>query len=270
MEPIDWKQVLERVIAWAMSDGVRLVVAAALLWVTFRLINLLGRRIVRRGKRLDKTLTVTLVYFGKILFKTLITLALLGYVGLDTGALAALLASLGVGVGLAVNGALSNLAGGVLILLTRPFRIDDYIEVGEFEGTVEDIHIVATKLRTPDNRVVYLPNGSISAGSVVNHSEKPRRRVDIPFPVPYDIDPARAEAAILSALAADSRVRDAPAPTVRISAYRDSALELIVKAWVRREDYWDVYFDLLENIPAALTRAGIAMPFPQRELRMKK
>lgn len=270
MESVDWKLVLERVIVWLTTDGVRLIIAVALLWLSFRLINLLGRRIVRRGKRLDKTLMVTLVYFGKILLKTLVALAMFGYVGLDTGALAALLASLGVGVGLAINGALSNLAGGVLILITRPFKIDDYIETGTYEGTVEDIHIVATKLRTPDNRVVYIPNGTISAGSVVNHSEKPRRRVDVPFPVPYDTDPVRAEEAVLSVLLGDARVCNTPAPTVRVNAYRDSTLELIVRAWVRREDYWEVYFDLLDVIPTTLARAGISMPYPQREIRWKK
>ena len=182
---MDWKQTLQNlldtIVNWATNTGVKIVIALLIMLISFRLITWLTRKMERRlinKRKMDKTLVTTLFYVLRIILKIVILTCLIGYLGIDTSGLAALIASLGVGIGLAVNGALSNLAGGVLILITRPFKIDDYIAAGGYEGTVEDIHIVFTKLKTVDNKVVYVPNGSLSSSTIVNYSEKDMRRVD--------------------------------------------------------------------------------------------
>ena len=170
---------LQSIASRAADIGIKLFVSLVLLIISFKVINLITKKIEKssRKRSADKTILRTSLYIFKIGSKILIAIGLIGYIGIDTGGITALIASLGVGIGLAVNGALSDLAGGVLILLTRPFRIDDYIEAQGFSGTVEDIHITNTKLRTPDNKTIYIPNGALSSGNIVNYSEKDTRRV---------------------------------------------------------------------------------------------
>ena len=162
--------VINTVVNWATTSGIKLLVALIVLFVSFKLINIIARKIEKKGNKdkYDKTIMKALAYVFKIGLKLVIAVCLVGYVGIDTSGLTALVTSLGVCVGLAVNGALSNLAGGVLLILTRPFKIDDYIEAQGYSGTVEDIHITNTRLRTPDNKVVYIPNGALSSGNIVN------------------------------------------------------------------------------------------------------
>lgn len=177
-----WDEVWSAIVNWALNTGLKIVIAIVLMIVSFKLINYLARVIQKKAEKspkYDKTLCDTLSYAGKIILKVLVVLCLIGYLGIDTGGITALIASLGVGVGLAVNGTLSNLAGGVLLVVTRPFRIDDFIEACGYSGTVESIHICTTRLCTPDNKVVLLPNGVLSTSTIVNYSQKDCRRVDI-------------------------------------------------------------------------------------------
>lgn len=260
------------VAGWLADTGIKAVVALIVLLLSFRLITLLCRRVEKRLKasdRMDKTLISTLLYALRILLKTLVVVCLVGYLGIDTGAFTALIASLGVCAGLAVNGALSNLAGGVLLLVTRPFRVDDYIEACGYEGTVEDIHIINTKVRTLDNKEVYIPNGILSAGTIVNYSEKGLRRLDHTLPIAYKSDFRRAEEAALTACRAHPLVLQEPAPAVRVMGFDDSAIQLTCRVWIRPQDYWDVYFDLLEQIKDAFDQAGVEIPYRQIDLHMK-
>ena len=163
---------LQTLLTRAAEVGMRLLAALLLAVIAFRMIRLFGRKIERamEKRNTDKTIARTVTYVFGVGLRAVVILALVGYVGIDTSGLTALLASLGVGIGLAVNGALGNLAGGVLIVLTRPFRIDDFIEVGEHTGTVEEIHITYTRLCTPDNKIIYIPNGALSTDTIVNYS----------------------------------------------------------------------------------------------------
>ncbi|MBQ7333395.1 MAG: mechanosensitive ion channel, partial [Clostridia bacterium] len=179
-------------------------------------------------------------------------------------------ASLGVCAGLAVNGALSNLAGGVLIILTRPFRVDDYIEAQGHSGTVEDIHITCTKLRTTDNKVVYLPNGSLSSGSIVNYSEKDTRRVDFTFSIGYSDDFEKAKGIIMGILESHELTLKDPAPMVRVSGHGESSIDITARAWVMSADYWTVNFDVLEAVKTAFDKEGIEIPFNQLDVHVKK
>lgn len=274
---IDWQGLLDNVVNWFTTTGanaiIKIIVALLILLISFRIVTKLTRRIekrlVEKGK-LDKTIVKTLFYIARIALKIVIVACLIGYLGIDTSGLTALIASLGVAAGLALNGALSNLAGGVIILVNRPFRVDDYIEACGVSGTVEDIHIITTKIRTPDNKVIYLPNGTLSAGTIINYSEKDLRRVDLVYSIAKTEDYKRAESVILQAANAHEKVLKDPIATARIDKHTANDMQIVLKAWVKSENYWDVYFDLQENVKTALDNSGIVMPANQLEVKVKK
>ena len=264
---MNFEKVLSFITDWALDTGVKIVVSIIILIIAFKLITRLTRRaekkLVNGKKHLDKTLVSTAVYFVRLVLKAAVVVCIIGYLGIDTGGLTALIASLGVGIGLAINGALSNLAGGALILLTRPFKIDDFIEAQGYTGTVEDIHIVTTRVRTPDNKVVYIPNSILSAGTIVNYSEKKMRRVELNFSVSYSEDIEGVKALVLDIIGGHNRILKDPEPLVRASGYAESGVGIVVRAWVENADYWNVQYDLLEQIKEALDRAKIEIPYNQ-------
>ena len=262
---------LDVVLNWAANTGVKVIVALIILLITFKIVNKIARKIEKRGEtgRIDKTLARVFAYIFKLGLKIVIAICLVGYVGIDTSGLAALVASLGVCAGLALNGALSNLAGGVLIILTRPFSVDDFIEAQGYSGTVEDVHITCTKLRTPDNKVVYLPNGALSSGSIVNYSEKDTRRVDFTFSIGYGDDFEKAKSIVMEILKSHELVLEDPAPMVRVSEHGASSINIVARAWVKSSDYWTVNFDVLESVKSAFDKEGIEIPFNQLDVHVK-
>ena len=272
---MDWNQVLNNllntVINWVTTAGLRLVIALVLMFVSFKIVNAISRKINKSGEKgkLDKTLARTFAYIFKLAMKCLIAICLIGFVGIDTSGLAALVVSLGACVGLALNGALSNLAGGILIIITRPFRVDDFIEAQGHSGTVEDIHITATKLRTPDNKVVFIPNGPLSSGTIVNYSLKDTRRVDFTFSIGYGDDFEKAKAIVMDICTSHALVLDDPAPFVRVSSHGASSIDLVTRVWVKSGDYWTVNFDILEAVKAAFDKEGIEIPFNQLDVHVK-
>ena len=264
---IDWSAILDTVIDGVTTAGARILVSLVLFIISFRLINRLARRIEKKMiSRQDKTLIHTLVYAVRLALKCVILICLIGYLGIDTSGLTALVTSLGVCVGLAVNGTLSNLAGGAMILITRPFRIDDYIEAQGYAGTVEDIHITNTRLRTPDNKVIYIPNGALSTGSVINYSEKETRRVNLSFSIAYSADFDKARDLILALCEAHELVLKDPAPFVRMSEHAASSINITARVWVKNADYWTVHFDLLEMVKKSFDKNGIEIPFNQLDV----
>lgn len=270
---IDWAEIWNSLLTWATNTGVKIIIALIIWLVSFRIITWTTRRIAKslvNKKKVDKTLITTLFYILRILLKIVVLTCLIGYVGIDTSGLAALIAALGVGIGLAINGALSNLAGGVLLLITRPFKIDDYIEAGNYAGTVVDIKIVYTKLLTPDNKVVYASNGTLSSATIVNYTEKDMRRVDLYFTIERQEDYKKAEEIILSVANAHTQVLKDPAATSRINEHTANGTTLFVKAWVHTADYWDVYYDLQEGIKTALDQNGITLAFNQMAVTVKQ
>ena len=235
---MDWNAILHNVVNWATTSGVRLLIALVVLFISFKLINVIGRKIEKSAekKNADKTIMKTLAYIFKLGMKIVITICLVGYVGIDTSGLTALVTSLGVCVGLAVNGALSNLAGGVLLILTRPFRIDDYIEAQGYAGTVLDIHITNTKLLTPDNKVIYLPNGALANGNIVNYTEKDTRRVDFSFSIAYDNDHEKAKAILREICENHELILKDPAPFIRMGEHGASSINITTRVWVNSAD----------------------------------
>jgi small conductance mechanosensitive channel len=255
-----------------LSVGIKAVIAIFLLLLAFRIITVILRKLEERLRRrtgLDKTVLSTAFYAVSALLKALVVLSLVAYLGVDVSGITALIASLGVGVGLAVNGALSNLAGGVLLLITRPFKIDDFIEAEGYSGTVEDIRVTFTRLRTPDNKVVYIPNGRLSADTLTNYSEKPIRRLDMAFTVSYDSSTELAMKIMSDVISKNPLALADPEPNIKISEYKDSGIEIIVRPWVLSDNYWQLKFELLESIGRELRRQGIEIPFNQIDVHIK-
>lgn len=273
---MDWQQVWQTVQNWLTTTGIKVVISIVIMIVSFSIINWLGKKIAKRAdkkvesnKKIDKTIYRTLSYVAKVGLKVLVVIALIGYVGIDTSAITALIASLGVGIGLAINGTLSNLAGGILILITRPFKDDDYIDACGYSGTVEDIRICHTKLRTTDNKVIYLPNGKLSTSEIVNYSEKDLRRVDLTFSISYSDDFEKAKKVIEEVWNQNELILKDPAPSVRVSAQSASSIDLTAKVWCKNEDYWTVNFDMLEQVKTAFDQNGIQIPFNQLDVHIK-
>ncbi len=273
---MDFQQMWETVQNWLTNTGIKVVISLIIMIVSFTIINWLAKLVARKGKKLeenkkvDKTLYRTLSYVIKIGLKVLIVIGIVGYLGIDTSGMTALIASLGVGVGLAVNGTLSNLAGGALILITRPFKDDDYIAACGYEGTVEAILICNTKLRTPDNKVVYLPNGTLSTSEIVNYSEKDTRRVDVTYSISYGDDLERAKEIILEVMTNNEKILEDPKPSVRMSGQSSKSIDLTCKVWCKNGDYWDVKFDMMEQVKHAFDEQGITVPREQVDVHLKK
>lgn len=269
---MDWKEVLKTIINWATSTGVKIIISLIVLLVSFRIINIISRKLTLQAQKreVDKTISHTLIYVFKTIAKIIVAICLVGYLGIDTSGLTALITSLGVCVGLAVNGALSNLAGGVMLILTRPFKIDDYIEALGHSGTVEDIRITQTKLRTPDNKVVYIPNGTLSSAEIINYSEKDVRRLDLTFSIAYNNDFEKAKQIITTICDSHELVLKDPAPFVRVSKHNSSSIDIVTRVWVKSGDYWTVNFDLLEKVKLDFDANGIEIPFNQLDVNIKK
>ena len=264
--------IIETIKAWAMTTGIKIVFAILVLLISFRIVTVISRRIekkLEKSGKFDKTLVRSLSYAGRVLLKIVIASCMVGYLGVDTSGIAALIASLGVGIGLAVNGALSNFAGGILLLVTRPFKVGDYIAAQGSEGIVEDIRIISTKIVTLDNKVVHLPNGALSSGNIVNYSEKDIRRVDLDFSVAGN-DPELVRSLILGVCDADEKVLKDPATFVRVTDYgAGNGVKVTMRAWTKTEQYWDTYFDLLNGVRKAFEENKIVIPFNQLDVHIK-
>ncbi len=269
---MDWNALLNSIVDWATHTGVRLIISLLVMLISFKIIKVVCRKIEKSGekKNADKTVMKTAAYAIGIALRVVVVVCLIGYLGIDTSAITALIASFGVCIGLAVNGTLSNLAGGVLLLVTRPFNVDDFIEAQGVSGTVSDIHITSTKIITGDNKVIYIPNGTLANGNIINYSEKDTRRVDLDFSVAYSADSEKAKEIVLGILDAHEKILKDPAPFVRMGAHNASAIQIKSRAWVNSADYWDVYFDVLESVKAEFDKRGIEIPFDQLDVHIKK
>ena len=272
---MDWQQVWATVLDWLTHTGIKIVISLIVLFVSFKLINVISRRWAKKSEKLsekgkaDKTISRVVNHVVKISLKVVVTVGVIGYLGIDTSGIAALVASIGVCVGLAVNGALSNLAGGVLLLITRPFKVDDYISTCGHEGTVEDIFMCNTKIRTVDNKVVYIPNGTLSTSTIVNYSAKDLRRVDMDFTISYSNDFEKAKKIIEEVYSAHELVLKDPESTVRMSSHGESSIVLTAKMWTKNDDYWTVKYDMLERVKKAFDENGIEIPFNQLDVHLK-
>ena len=256
---------------WVLNVGVKIVIALVIMLITFKIITKVARKIEKLGEKPnhDKTLMRVLAYIVNIGAKCIIGVCLVGYVGIDTSGITALIASLGVCFGLAVNGAVANIAGGVLIIITRPFKVDDYIEAQGVSGTVTDIHMTNTKIVTTDNKVIYLPNGALANDNIINYSEKDTRRVDLTFSIAYENNFEDAKAIIKRVCEGHELILKDKDIAIRVSAHSESSIDISTKVWTKSGDYWTVYFDLLEAIKTEFDKSGISIPYNQLDVHIK-
>lgn len=224
-------------------------------------------------KNVDASLSTFILSFTQILLYFILLVTIIGILGIETSSFLALFASAGVAIGMALSGTLQNFAGGVLILLLKPYRVGDYIEAQGFAGTVKEIQMFHTIITTPDNKSILIPNGGLSTSSVNNYSREPKRRVDWSVGISYGDDFANASAQIIRILESDPRVLkdiDAEKPFVGISELGDSAVNLTVRAWTKSSDYWGLYFEMYRRFYAELPALGVNFPFPQLDVHLSK
>nr|WP_302473493.1 mechanosensitive ion channel domain-containing protein [Thalassolituus sp.] len=206
---------------------------------------------------------------GSVLLLLVIVFSL-SQLGVDTTSLVALLGAAGLAVGLALKDSLSHFAAGVMLILFRPFKVGDFCELDGEMGTVEQITILHTRLKTPDNKVITIPNGNVFSGTMTNFSEQPTRRVDMVFGIGYGSDLLKAKKILEEMVNADERVLKDPAPVVKVHELADSSVNLICRPWVNSADYWGLYWDMMEKVKLRFDEEGIEIPFPQVSVHMEK
>lgn len=265
--------IVKRIIDWTFTGCIKLIIGTLAIVIGFKIINKLSKRFINLAEKrnVDMTLIKFIKSFISYTLKILLVLIIAGsYWKLELSGLAAIVASAGVAIGLALQGSLSNFAGGFIILLLRPFKVGDYIQTGQFEGTVEQIGVFYTSLTTIDNKVVLIPNGSLSNGSLVNYSAKDTRRVDLVFAVSYESDILKVRGILKDIVQQHRLVLDYPEPFVGLLEQADSSLNFAVRVWVNTPDYWTVYFDLLEEVKLRFDKEEISIPYPQIDLHLKQ
>ena len=199
----------------------------------------------------------------------LVTLCIvLGYIGVPMTSLVALVGVIGLAVSLAVQGTLANLAGGIQVLVSKPFKAGDYVEAGGVSGTVQEVGLAYTKLATADNKIISVPNGQISGEKIINYTSEEKRRVDLTFSASYGDPAEKVIGAIRQVVGAHPLALFTPEPFIRVSAYKNSSVEYVVRVWCATGDYWTLYHDLLEQVKAAFDREGISMPFSQLDVHL--
>lgn len=250
------------------------LIKAFLVFIIGRLVIGLINKVVRKvlNKRdIDPSVKTFFGSLINVVLTILLIISVVGALGVQTTSFAALLASAGVAVGMALSGNLSNFAGGLIILLFKPYKVGDYIEAQNVGGTVREIQIFHTMLSTADNKIIYIPNGSLSSGVVTNFSHQVNRRVDWTFGVEYGSDFEKVKHVIEYVLAKDPRILSEPAePFIALTALADSSVNIVVRVWVKSPDYWGVYFDVNQAIYTTFNAEGIEFPFPQLTVHQAK
>lgn len=258
--------ITQQLINWGVDMGGRIIAALIVFLIGRFLIALLNRMV---AKLLDKRkVEVSVKTFVKSLVKILLTIllivAVVNKLGVETTSFAALLASAGVAIGMALSGNLQNFAGGLVILLFKPYKVGDWIETSQgVSGTVKEIQIFHTILTTADNKLIYIPNGALSNGVVTNFSHQETRRVEWVVGVDYGEDFEKVQQIMMDILKADDRILPEPAPFVALHALDASSVNVVARVWVKSADYWGVYFDINKTIYATFNEKGINFPFPQ-------
>ena len=262
---------LKQLISMGVELGKSILLAIAIYIAgkfIIRLINKVVRQMLER-RGVDITIQSFLKSFVSILLNILLIITVISALGVNTTSFAALLASVGVAAGMALSGNLQNLAGGLIILLFKPFKVGDFIEAQGIMGTVKEIQIIHTKLLTVDNKEIYQPNGSLSSGSITNYNKMGTRRVDFTVSVEYGTDVEKVLNALKSIADSDERILKDPAPFYALSALADSSVNFTFRVWVNSADYWGVYFDVNKRIYKDFNRIGISFPFPQLQIHQK-
>ena len=267
---LSWDVFISKMIDLGISLGSKLLIALV--------IFIIGRWLVKRLLRLTCTIMqkrhveASLYSFVRslvgITLNFVLLITIISVLGIETSSFIALFASAGVAIGMALSGTLQNFAGGVMILLFKPFKVGDTIEAQGQSGKVKEIQIFNTLITTPDNKLIIIPNGGLSTGIMKNYSKEPTRRVDWEFGIGYGDSYDKAKAVIDKLLASDSRVLQDPAWFIALTSLGESSVNIVVRAWVNAPDYWDVYFNLNEKVYKTFAEEGLNIPFPQLDVHL--
>ncbi len=269
---IDVNALVEQVVALGLAVGPRLLWALLVLFVGWKVIGYLVRMLERVFEKtdFDEGLESFIVSVASIGLKVVLIISVAGMLGLETTSLVAMLGAMAFAVGMALQGSLGNLAGGVLLLVFKPFRAGDFIEAQGYTGKVVAVQIFQTILRTTDNKQVVIPNGDLSNGAIVNYSATGMRRVDMVFGIGYDDDLKKAKEILENLAKKDERILKDKEIKIALGNLGDSAVEIYYRVWVKSKDYWGVKFDMNEAVKEAFDDAGISFPYPQSDVHLVK
>ena len=250
----------------------RIVIALIFLFIATKIVKLIVRKsVASKGMmRLTKTVRTFLGHVISIMLYILVAVVTIMILGFDLSAFSAVIASAGLAIGLALQGGLSNIAGGVMVVAFKPFEVGDYVETSGVGGTVTDIGIFYTTLTTPDNKKVVIPNGTVSNAVVTNFSAHDTRRIDFDFSIAYSADIDVAKKVLYACAKKDERILTDPEPQVMITAHNDSSITIRLRVWVKSADYWNVTFDTTEQVKRSFDQFGVEIPFPQLDVHLAK
>lgn len=237
-------------------------------WLSKRFISMVKAMMVK--KKTDASIQTFFVSFIDIVALIILLIIIISVVGIDTSSFIALFASAGVAIGMALSGTLQNFAGGVMVLLFRPYKVGDYIEAQGQAGTVKEIQIFNTLIQTPDNRIIIVPNGPLSTGIINNYSREDTRRVDFSFSISYGDDYELAKSVLLDIISKDERIAKTPAPFVELGAFGTSSINITVRVWCNAADYWNVFFDMNKTVYKTFPEKGLRFPYNTITVDMKK
>ncbi len=262
---------LDKLIEYGSEYGLKFLGAIAIWVIGSWIIRKINRLLIKTMDKVDYDESlekfITSLIVGTL--KVLLVVVILGNLGVETTSFAALLAAGGLAIGLSLQGSLSNFAGGVLILILKPYKTGDFIEAQGESGVVKEIQIFNTKINTLDNKEVIIPNGALSNGNITNYSSEKFRRVDLVIGVSYNSDIKQTKDLLLNILKNNDKVVDEPAPMIYLGELADSSVNFYLRPWVHSPDYWDVYFEVMEACKIELDKAGIEIPFPQMDIHKK-
>lgn len=265
-------KVLDKLLNGSVDLGLKLIVFILILIIGFKIVKVLIK-LINKGRgfnKLEKSVQTFIVSFISIVLKCLVLITGLAYLGIPMTSLITLFGTASLAVGLALQGGLTNMVGGLMILIFKPFKVGDYVDTHVDSGTVSDISIFYTTLVTPDNKSIVLPNGTLANSAIVNYSHFEKRRLDIDFSVSYNSDVDKVKKVILEVINNEEKVLKDEEIFVRLTSHADSALVFSTRMWVKNDDYWNVKFNLLENVKIAFDKNKIEIPYPQLDVHMGK
>lgn len=269
---MDFEQLLNNVVNWLTTEGLKIVIGLVVLYIAFKAINIISRKIEKgmRKKEVDLTISTVVMSTLRKVLKVLAIICFIGYIGIETSSIAAAITSAGVAIGLALQGSLANFAGGVVILVMHPYKIGDYVMIGGEEGTVEKIELFYTYLTTTDNKVIVIPNANASNETIINYCKHDTRRVDIVFQIAYENDFEKAKRIIVDCAESTGYLLPDVPVFARVSAHNSSSIDIKAKMWVKTENYWPLYHDMLEKVKTEFDKEGISIPYQQIDVQIKK
>ena len=267
---MDMNTIIPKLQELAVFYGIKIIIAVVIFivgrWIAKALKNFIQQMMAKRN--VETTIASFLCNMSYVVLMTIVIIAALNQFGIQTASLIAIVGAAGLAIGLALQGSLANFAAGFLMLVFRPFKTGDYIEGAGTQGTVEEIHLFTIQLKTPDNKTVIIPNAKLMGDNIINYSAKDKRRVDLVIGVSYSDNLQKVRQVLEDVLSKDNRVLKDPAPTIAVMELADNSVNFAVRPWAKTDDYWNVYFDLTEDIKKRFDAESISIPFPQRDVHL--